>query len=171
MKGILAATVSVLAMLIAPSSLSAKGDIVKVVIKGASLTTPIEITDPIIKTFGVWTGPGVRVNGVEENEGFIIDWPKGVVGKRPDGLRHYEVSFYAKGQEERLVYVVWYDFDPSVEQGYIYLPGRGDEWYALNTFTIFHGHGLEGNWFRATSAWEKLARPIIRKATIRVPSQ
>lgn len=168
MKRSFAAAMTVLAMFLAPVSLSAKGATVKITIKGDGLTTPIEITDPIIKNFEVWAGPGTYVNGIEGTEGFIIDWARGVVAKRPDGLRHYEVSFYAERlQAERLVYVVSYDFDPSTEQGYIYLPGKGDEWYRLNVSAIRRGSGLNGHWFRATSAWEKFARPIITKATAR----
>jgi len=51
--------------------------------------------------------------------------------------------------------------DPSGEQGYIYLPGRTDEWYRLNTRAILHGDGLEGHWFRATSAWQRVVKPLV----------
>ena len=155
--------------IVVPTSLLAKGQIVKITITGADLTAPIEITD-----FGnlkdvevnVWAGPGVTINGKEQTEGFIIDWPHGVAADRPSGLPHYEVAFYAKLDEVRLVYVVSYDFNPSSEQGYIYLPGRHDKWFNLNCGTICHGDGFEGNWFRATKAWDSAATSLITRAKI-----
>lgn len=77
----------------------------------------------------------------------------------PKGLPRYEVSFYAKMPNERLVYVVFYEYDPATEHGYVYLPGRTDESYWLNMGTI--ARGVEGKWFRAWSAWEGIARPLI----------
>ena len=164
MKRHFAAALTLLATLILPASLSAKGPTLKIIIKCASLTTPITITDTeSLKDFGVWAGAGVLINDVPQTEGFIIDWPKGVVAERPNGLQHYEVSFYANHQGERLVYVVSYDYNPSTELGYIYLPGKADEWYQLNTSSIYR-RGLEGNWFVATNAWQAFARPIIARA-------
>ena len=154
---------TLLATLVAPAPLAAKGPTLKISIKGASLTTPIELTEPGIRAFNVWEGPGTFVNGVEQTGGFIIDWSKGIVAERPAGLQRYEVSFYANHPGERVVYVVSYDYNPSIEQGYIYLPGKADEWYSLNTFSIYR-RGLEGNWFHATSAWQNFVRPIIARA-------
>lgn len=150
-----------------PTPLLAKGQIVKIAITGADLMVPIEITD-----FGnlkdvnvnVWAGPSVRINGEVQTEGFIIDWPRGAAADHPSGLQQYEVAFYAKLDEVRLVYVVSYDSSPSFEQGYIYLPGRHDKWFNLNCGTICHGDGFEGNWFRATKAWDSAARSLIARA-------
>jgi hypothetical protein len=147
--------------LVIPARLFAKGDISKITIKGADLKTTIEITD--FRNFkdvdvNVWAGPGVKINGKEQTEGFIIDWSQRVT-ERPKGLQRYEVSFYAKMPNEKLVYVVLYEYDPATERGYIYLPGSGEEWYRLNIGTIFHG--VEGHWFRAWSGWDSVARPLI----------
>jgi hypothetical protein len=57
---------------------------------------------------------------------------------------------------------VFYEYDPANDQGYIYLPGKTDEWYRLNVGTIFRG--VEGNWFFARDAWERIARPLITRA-------
>ncbi len=120
----------------------------------------------------MWAGPGVTVNGVEQAKGFIIDWPKGIVGQIRNGLQHYEVSFYAGCQtgeldcrtsEPSLVYVVSYAYDPSMQQGFVYLPGEDDEAFRFN-HAMWHGHGLEGHWLPATSAWENFVRPLIAKA-------
>src|ERR1700694_669531 len=150
MRRMLAVLVTFL-LLVIPARLFAKGDTVKITIKGTDVKTPIEITDPkTLATFNVWTGPGTGSSAPEFNPNapsFIIDWSQGAVVGHPKGLQRYEVSFYAKLPNEQLIYVVFYEYDPATEHGYIYLPGRTDEWYRLNVSTIFHG--VEGKWFRA----------------------
>src|SRR5260370_19310186 len=130
------------ALSIIPVSLSAKGDMVRIEIKGANLAMPIEITDPRVKEFTPWAGPGVTINGIKQSEGFIIDWPHDAIADRPKVLQHYEVSFYAKlhgepdGVKEQCVHVVLYNYDLVIEHGYVYLPGKGEEWYPLNASKI-----------------------------------
>ena len=75
---------------------------------------------------------------------------------------------YAEMPNERLVYVVFYEYDPATEHGYIYLPGRTDDWYGLNVSTILHG--VEGKWFRAWSVWDSVARPLIAGARVTASS-
>jgi hypothetical protein len=172
MKRSFAAAFALLAALTVPGLLFAKGRTVKITIRGAALTAPIESTDEALDCFGVWEGPGVAINGTPQTKGFIIDWPKGVVAERRNGLQRHEVSFYTgckmnewgcRTEKPSLAYVVYYEYDPSSEQGYVYLPGKIDEWYQLNTCSIFRG-GLEGNWFFATSEWQKFVRPLIERA-------
>jgi hypothetical protein len=153
--------------------ISAKGATSKITITGATLANPIEITEAnIVSKFQVWTGPGTTVcrggrgNCVEGTEGFIIDWLSGAVAERPSGLQHYEVSFYVTdnrfaGQTgpEQLAYVVSYECDPGASQGYVYLPGDGDQWYSLNSTSIFRGR--EGKWYRANAAWQSVVAPLI----------
>jgi hypothetical protein len=167
MKQKLAVLVAFLSLVI-PARLFAKGDISKITIKGADLKTAIEITD--FTNFkdvdvNVWAGPGVKINGKEQTEGFIIDWSQTVM-EPPKGLQGYEVSFYAKFPDEKLVYVVLYEYDPATERGYIYLPGKGDDSYWLNMGTITHGvqGHYEGHWYRALSGWDRVARPPIESA-------
>lgn len=78
---------------------------------------------------------------------------------RPSGLHRYEVSFYAKMPDEQLIYLVFYEYDPATEHGYVYLPGETEKWYRLNVSSILHG--VEGKWFHAWSAWEGVARPLV----------
>jgi hypothetical protein len=145
----------------------AKGPTTRIVITAPSLPSPIEITDArLLDDFVVWSGPGVRVNGQEQTRGFIVDWATDVVAERPVGLPQYEVSFYVKhangpsaSQQEQLAYVVSYEPDPAGGRGYVYLPGRGDHRYALNTRTI--ARGREGHWFSATEAWNRAAMKAI----------
>jgi hypothetical protein len=145
--------------------LFAKGDISKISIAGPDLKTPIEITefrDFMGVGYTPWAGPGVRVNRKTQTVGFIIDDWSQPVTERPKGLQRYKVSFYAKFPDEQLVYVVFYEYDPATEHGYIYLPGRGDEWYGLNLGTI--ARGVEGHWFHARTAWNSVARRFIAGA-------
>jgi hypothetical protein len=164
-------------LLVIPARLFAKGELVKITIKGAGLSTPIDITDfTPFRNLTVWAGPGtvsagpgVDVNGKQQTEGFIVDWPQ-AIAQLPSGLQHYEVFFYAKLNEVSLVYVVYYDCDPSSKQGYIYLPGKGDPWFSLNTGTIFRGKGFEGHWFHATREWDTVAKSLIAGAKVTASS-
>jgi hypothetical protein len=149
-------------------TLLAKGPTSRIVLAGAGLPHPVEITDPaLLKDFQVWSGPGtvscVQEKCVEGTTGFIIDWSSGPVSDRPAGLPRYEVSFYATDRRaphaERLVYVVSYEYDASSSRGYVYLPGKDDPQYALNTRSIHRGR--EGKWFRATAAWDEVVRGVL----------
>jgi hypothetical protein len=105
----ISALLAALLLIAVPTQLFAKADTFKIIIKGADLNAPIEITDPqILKNFRVWTGRGTSSN---ESRSFIIDWSQGPVTERAKDLRRYEVSFYAKRPEERLIYVVFYGYD------------------------------------------------------------
>ena len=172
MKKVVAVAFAIALTLIFASRLLAKSATTKIVIDGADLTKPIEITDPrVLTNFNVWTGPGTSSNapGFNANApGFIIDWSQGPVRKPPEFLRRYQVSFHA-GPNEQLVYVVYYAFSSSAQQGYVYLPGKSDKWAELNGRTIFNG--VEGNWFHAWSTWERVARPLIEKAELTNSSQ
>lgn len=152
----------ILFLLAIPAELFAKAETSKIIITGSNLNAPIEITDPkTLANFGVWTGAGTNCTGncpQPSPESFIVNWSQ-PVADHPSGLHRYQVSFYAKMPEERLIYVVLYEYDPATEHGYVYFPGRTEEWYRLNVSTIFHG--VEGKWFRASSTWEGVARPLI----------
>ena len=152
----------ILLLLAIPAELFAKAETSKIIIKGADLSAPIEITDSkTLANFAVWAGTGT---GCTEHcspprpECFIVDWSR-PVADHPSGLHRYEVSFYAKMPDERLTYVVFYEYDPATEHGYIYFPGRTEKWYRLNVSTILRG--VEGTWFPAWSVWEGVVRPLI----------
>jgi hypothetical protein len=159
-------SVSIILLLLAiPAELFAKAETSKIIIKGADLSAPIEITNPkTLANFSVWAGTGTNCTGdcpQPSPESFIVDWSQ-PMGDHPSGLHRYQVSFYAKVPDERLIYVVFYEYDPATEHGYIYFPSRTEEWYRLNVSTIFHG--VEGKWFRAWNVWEGVARPLIAGA-------
>jgi len=160
MKQVIAAVFGVLIIFSATVLLSAKGSTTKITIASAELGRPIEITDPeLLQNFNVWSGPGTFSNGIEGSEGFIVDWASGAVSARPNGLRTFELSFYVNyanrpggEQADQLAYIVSYAVDPATGQGYVYLPGKADAPYRLNTTAIYRGR--EGNWFRANAAWQ-----------------
>jgi hypothetical protein len=148
-----------------PVELFAKAETSKIIIKGVDLSAPIQITDPkTLANFVVWTGAGTDCTGTcstPSPESFIVNWSQ-PVADHPNGLHRYEVSFYAKMPDERLIYVVFYEHHPATEHGYVYFPGKTEEWYRLNVRTIFRD--VEGKWFRASSVWESVARPLIAGA-------
>jgi hypothetical protein len=168
-KNILAGVLAMSVALAVSPSLSAKGETTRITISGGDLSSPIAITDPaILRQFQVWSGAGTFhgrggiSNSVEATEGFIVDWPSGVVTDRPDGLQRYEVAFYAGGPLP--VYTIFYELDAVTDRGYVYLPGKADELYTVNTSAIFRGHGFEGHWLRATLAWQQVVARLLRPA-------
>ena len=163
MRKTIAVLLRVLLILSVAAQAQAKEDTVKITISGASLKTPIEISDPkILENFSVWTGPGTNT---ADQQGFIIDWSQGQVREISNALRKYQVAFYAgAAPNEHIVYVVYYVFRPGTEPGYVYLPGESDELFSRNVRSIFRG--VEGKWFHAWSAWERVARPLIEKAEL-----
>jgi hypothetical protein len=153
-------------LLIVP--LGAKGPTVRIEIRDLVSGTVSQITDrAVLNQFHVWSGPGTYSGptgqAIEGTEGFIIDWQSGKITQRPAGLRRYELRFYAGPREgkappadppEKLAYVVLYEYDPSSRHGYVYLPGNSEEHFRLNVASI-HRQGLNGHWFRASTAWQK----------------
>ena len=159
MRRRLAVLLSIFVLLLAPELL-AKGKTVKIVIAGGDLAKPIEISDPHrLANFQVWTGPGTSSN---QGQGLIVDWARREVKELPEGLTNYEVSFYVNEPTERVAYVVLYAFDPSTRHGYVYIPGKSDQYFESNVRTIFRG--VEGNWFHAWVIWDSLAGPLITNA-------
>src|SRR5438552_17518926 len=77
-----------------PAELFAKAETSKIVIKGADLSAPIEITDrKTLTNFIIWTGPGTGCEGVgcqkPSTESFIVDWSQ-TAADHPSGLHRYK---------------------------------------------------------------------------------
>lgn len=152
-----------------------KSQTIKLEIVGPGLLQPLEITDrAVLDRFSIWNGPGVRVNDQPihlepaniEQIGAFIDWSRGAVPQQPSSITPYTVTFHQVGGERmhdwHRRYVVTYAYDPASEGGYIYLPGPKDgDVYKRNVFSIVHG--VEGNWFHASPAWERSVRPLIQQ--------
>jgi len=163
---------ALVALALSSSALWAKGATRKIVMTGRSLGAPIEIVDATtLEAFNVWSGPGtfIRRGGQtsEAFDGFIVDWRSGPV--EPPNLPRYEVRFFVESSNDGhsppyVAYIVTYALDRVSHHGYVHLPGRDDEWYAVNTRSIFRGHGLEGQWLKASRTWDSVAEPLIAAA-------
>ena len=148
-------------MALVPGALAAKGPTVSIEVSGDTLAEPLAITDAdLVARFSIWNGPGVRANGKqvhldpERQDGRFIDWPKGIAAGPPERAQRYAVLLRI-GADNGRAYRLTYAFQPSAEGGYIFLP-------KANVALI--SHGVEGNWFYSTPAWEALIRPIIVNA-------
>jgi hypothetical protein len=158
--------VAVAALLAITSLASAKGETSKVTITGGRLAAPVEIADSqVLGAFNVWSGPGVTANNVPQAEGFIVDWSAGAVSQPPPGVPEYELEFAVHERDSinghTVVYVVRYAAAPT-GPGYVYLPGPGDDHYALNTRSIYRQR--EGQWYRATKAWDDVMRSALSRS-------
>ena len=167
------AVVAFLALLLgAPGIASAKAKTLRIEITGPGLSRPLQITSPeIVQSFHIWNGPGVTVNGEPvhldpaHQRGHFIDWPRGIANDRAAGMQRFTITFHldakrAPPYESWSRYVVFYEFEPSKTGGYIYLPLRKDTQPHFNTAI---GHGVEGNWFFSTAAWEQHIRAAITR--------
>ena len=154
------------------TAFAAKGATSRINISGGNLDRPVDIrNEAVLEAFQIWSGPGtsscVAGQCVEGTEGFIVDWSAGAVAARPNRLPRYQIAFFVEEEgvgrqpaAERLAYVVLYEYDSARAQGFVYLPGKGDQWNELNWGSIYR-HGLEGAWFRATRAWQDAVVPLI----------
>ncbi|HLZ41675.1 MAG TPA: hypothetical protein VKQ11_11975 [Candidatus Sulfotelmatobacter sp.] len=157
------AALSVVSLLLAtPASLLAKASTLKIVIQGADLTTPIQITDrKVLANFQVLSGKGTYANEPRlEEPSFVIDWPQGPTAEPPKGLPRYQILFYLDRRNERLVYTVAYAFEAVTGEGYVYLPGKNDENYKQNAHTIVRR--VDGKWFHSWDKWDSVAQQLIR---------
>lgn len=91
MQSKVAAYVITLLSIVLPCLAFAKGDTVRIVIRGATLTNAIVISDPsIVHRFKVWPGAGSTLSS--DSGGMNIDWSRGIA-QPPGTLESYIVSF------------------------------------------------------------------------------
>jgi hypothetical protein len=158
-------------LLSAPGIASAKAKTLRIEITGPDLAHALQITSPeIVNAFHIWNGPGVRVNGEPihldpaRQRGHFIDWSRGIANDRPAGMQRFTVTFHLDATrapyESGSRYMVFYELDPSKAGGYIYLPLPKDTHPHFNTAI---DHGVEGNWFHSTEAWEQYIRAAITR--------
>lgn len=122
----------------AVAGVSAKGPTVKLTVSGGSLQRPVDVSSQPALVH-VWSDD-------------FIGAPTGQPGAE---LPRYQVAFHVRPngtREPRVMYVVTYVHDPVSGEAFIYLPGRGEEHYALNVSTILR-EGRDGRWHRAVPAW------------------
>lgn len=151
-------------LVLAGSTVHAKGLPDKAIIRGGSLAQPIEITDrETLMLFSPWFDK-------------FIDWEKGVVAAPATQEQVFEVSIFMKSRPDnpaqdhrdmRLIYTLKYCPRTS-GPGYIYLPGKDDEHYAVNVSTILRD-GHDGKWHQAATAWETVVKRLIASSTSSQP--
>lgn len=135
-----------------------KGATLRIIFEGKEFTRKI---DKGVRDFSIWEGPGTFRDGVEATEGFIIEWQRGILKDAEraavEKLSIYEVAFEIGcppedaciDNGERSYYRVRYAFDREQGRGYVFLPTTNQ--------MMWHGHGYEGNWLRATAEWDRFA--------------
>jgi hypothetical protein len=112
---------------------------VKLTISGPGLSQSLEVSDPpVLALSNVYAGT------------FI-----GALATAPDPtLWRYTVTFNIQTAKDVRVaaYTVQYVRGQWTGEGFIYLPGRGDESYRRNIFTILRD-GQDGTWRYASPDW------------------
>ena len=167
----LAISTGIVVLMLAAQTVWAKGAIVKIVIDGDNLPSPIEIVDPeVLDRFTIWSGPGVggwdmlNTHPKPDDAKFIVDWTQGTLQAPPGGSRHYLVKMYVEGREApRDTYEVMYYVDGVGGENSVYIPSYARDGFGQwNTLQVYRG--VEGNWFRATRDWDEVARPLLRES-------
>ena len=102
-----------------------------------------------------------------DDAAFIVDWTKGIVSDVPSPALTYKVTLYVDGYSPPCnKYEVLYKFGGTAP-GYVYLPRvyfpRWNEAFGrCNTRLILRD--VEGNWFRASKAWDEVAARFLGAA-------
>jgi hypothetical protein len=134
--------------------LAAKAPTVRLTIAGPGLAGSIETTEPKALA-SVWAGN-------------FIAGP----AEEPDtALPRYTITFYVRwvepGRETiRPMYAVRYVRDPRSNRGFVYLPGRGEEGYALNASAMLRD-GQDGRWHYASQEWSDAVARTINPTPVR----
>jgi len=123
------------------------GRVYAVEVRGDTFAAPLVITDPgIVKELSFWVGPGTRYRDFMSQGGSersIVDWDRGEVTARPDGLASYEVRFLLEPRDNPAKYTVVYEPDPDNQSGYIFYP----------TMNGVVTHRVDGTWRYASTRW------------------
>lgn len=123
---------------------SAKGPAAdKITVSGPGLTDPIEITDPqTLQKFNPWSDD-------------FFDLKKGLLAlsKPPEISGLYQITFYLKQPDGTSTIQYAFQYAPG-HPGYIYLPGKNDELFKLNTLNV--RGAFDGQWTYASQDWDSL---------------
>ena len=119
----------------------------------AGLAAPIDIVDA--KALSIQFGPWGRR---------FLDGGRGAAPRPAAGSRQCVLAYYvAQGRDVRLAYVIHYCPGASPDEGYVYLPGRGDPWYSLNAASV-PWPGQDGTWQHASRDWDAVIRSALARA-------
>jgi len=111
---------------------------VKLTLSGPGFSQPLEITDPpVLALSHVYMGAFIGAPAIDPDPA----WPR------------YAVTFTIHTRDHAdKAYVVSYSRDRWTGDGFLYLPGPGEEFYRLNVSTILRD-GQDGRWHHASEAW------------------
>jgi len=139
--------VASIALVVFTSAVFSKLALSKLFISGGKLPQPIEVTNPqLLQASNPWFGE------------FIPAWteiPNPGIADPPQAAPRYDISLYASVSAKaapHIIYVAYYAFDAASHRGFIYLPGRGEQWYRTNVSSIIRSHE-DGRWNLANPAW------------------
>ena len=147
MKKILVIAAAVLLGSVSPSY--GKGSPDKIIIFAGGLSA-FELNDSeTLKKFDPWGGQ-------------FVDWDRGPVSAPADMSHSCKVFFYMKWSgrrspydrgDLRMIYTVLYVPGRDGSSGFIYLPGKGEEFFENNSGTILRDHE-DGKWHQASAEWD-----------------
>ncbi|MGH9729430.1 MAG: hypothetical protein ACRD4V_12685 [Candidatus Acidiferrales bacterium] len=149
-----------MSLLFFASGASSKAALSKLAISGGKLSHPVEANNSqLMQSSNPWFGK------------FIAAWNQADqrITNPPAGTPRYKITFYATFQPEQpphVVYVVYYKFDSSTRQGFVYLPGPHDSEYRTNAGSIMRKN-QDGRWNIADSGWCGEINKIISRPAIR----
>ncbi|HMF87675.1 MAG TPA: hypothetical protein VK575_06320 [Gemmatimonadaceae bacterium] len=121
----------------------------KITISAPHLVEPVEITDGVL----------LALSHVFSGE-FI-----GEIAPTPDAtFTRYTLTFDIQtlGGVKQAAYVVQYCVSDITDEGFVYLPGRGEPSHGRNISTIIRD-GHDGYWHRASDDWNAAIDPYVRR--------
>lgn len=123
-----------------------------IVIDGPGNSDPIEISDPrVLSAIKPW---------MPDFANRIDDTPD-----PPSSLDEaYQVFVHSQQGHDEFVYMFYYYPNVTGDHGFVYFPGRGEEYYETNAFLVVWG--WEGEWRRALPPVDRALRPVIERTYI-----
>ena len=121
------------------SALRPRDRLAKSPVTGPTLPTSLELTDGATLA-NVWRGAFIGAPAIEPDP----TWAR------------YVVAFYVEPprQPVQMMYSVMYVKSPTTGEGFIYLPGKGEDGWRRNVMTILR-NSQDGKWHRAASDWSR----------------
>lgn len=142
------------------------GPVYAIEVSGDTFAEPLVITDPsVVEELSFWVGPGTGYSefmGPVNHDLSIVDWNRGEVVNRPDGLATYEVRFLLEPKDNPPRYTIVYEPDAEGNSGYIYYPEM------TNSIVT---HLVDGTWRYASTRWNDRVGAAIAAHLQRHPAQ
>jgi hypothetical protein len=162
---------TLLALLALP--LLAFGAVETVRIKISQPGLSMDVTEPkALADFSFGPGPGNFTPGGpawQPKSWIVEDWEH-AAGEPARALVRQQVTFQLRVPDgSTREYVVFFVFEPTARQGYVYLPARGEPFYDSN-INLIRRDDHDGHWFRATAEWTSWVQGLAEAARKAQPS-